>query len=165
MRAYQVFAGMPPEQATEVLRGIRECSPETFAGAVQAASAVMKMRPVAMRKQPLERQAQAVRRTAARVLANALAEELLAVYFLEWKKPLLLEWLEAIGLEHEDGMLASDAPAPPSEVRLSRAVESFRRGDDRANRELLLRAFAAQTAIDWPNLDALLEARPERDDG
>jgi hypothetical protein len=42
---------------------------------------------------------------------------------------------------------------------LRKAVEAQRAKGDDWNRELLLRAFAAQDAIDWPALDALLAAR------
>ena len=157
MRAFQIFAAMPPDRATEVLRGIAERSPAMFAQALLAASAALKARPVYLNRQPFERRANAVRRTVARVASNALAEELLAVYFLECRKPLLVEWLDTLGVEHEDGMLADAAPAPPPTEQLRAALKSFRTAQDEDDRELLLRAFAAQSAIDWPELDDLLE--------
>jgi hypothetical protein len=115
-------------------------------------------------RQPHAKRAELVRRALARVAASAVAEELLAVYFLDCRKELLVEWLDAVGLEHEDGTLKADAPPCPEAGKLAKAVERFRGaasqgGDpgDRAERELLLRAFAAQTAVDWPALEKLLE--------
>jgi hypothetical protein len=35
-------------------------------------------------------------------------------------------------------------------------VATFRKPDDAADRELLLQAFAAQSAIEWPALEALI---------
>ena len=62
-----------------------------------------------------------------------------------------------IGLEHEEGALKADAPACPADAALTKAVEKYRNAagaegepGDAWERELLLRAFAAQTAIDWP---------------
>ena len=160
MRSYQVFAAMSPEEATRVMKGLAEGSPAMFRQAVDAAAIAGKARPAFLRKQPFERRAQAVRRSLARVAANPVADEVLAVYFLECRKPLLLEWLDLLGLEHEDGTLADDAPAQPPEAELAAAIEKLRAGagDDAADRELLLRAFAAQDAIDWPELDALIGA-------
>jgi hypothetical protein len=104
-----------------------------------------------------------VRRALARVAASDVAEELLAVYFLDCRKELLVEWLDAVGLEHEEGSLKADSPACPEPARLDAALERFRGaakpdGDagDRFERELLLRAFAAQTAVDWPALEQKL---------
>jgi hypothetical protein len=90
------------------------------------------------------------------VAANVVSGEILAVYFLECRRPLLVEWLDSVGLEHEDGTLAADTPPQPAEAELERAVERFRAADDDPDRPLLLAAFCAQDAIEWPHLEALL---------
>jgi hypothetical protein len=147
---------MPPERAREVLKAISEVAPGAFGQAVAVASAALRARPVFLMRQPFDKRADAVRRTLARVAASDLAEELLAVYFLQCRKPLLLEWLDLVGLEHEEGALKSEAPpSPPADV-LAKAARTYRKSEDAADRELLLQAFAAQTAIDWPELEKLL---------
>ncbi len=156
MRPFQVFAGMSPEHATAVMRALSEHAPAIFAQAVHAASIALKARPAYLRRQPFAKRAEAVRRALARVGSNDIAEELLAVYFLECRKPLLIEWLDSLGIAHEDGTLEEDAPAPPPEADLAKAVEHFRAIDEDLDRELLLRAFASQRAVDWQALDALL---------
>jgi len=157
VRSYQVFAGMSQQQAEVLLDALAETSPAAAAQALAAASAAMKARAVYVKRLPPDRRAAAVRRALARVGANTLAEEILAVYFLECRKPLLLEWLDASGVEHEDGTLKETTPAQPAPDALAAAVKRFRKGDGAEDRELLLRAFAAQSSVDWPALDALLE--------
>ena len=127
------------------------------------AGAAMRARPVFLKKQPFERRAEAIRRALARVASNDLAEEFLAVYFLECRKPLLVEWLDGLGIDHEEGVLSQDRVEAPEDAALRKAVEGFRNAGDgepeaseAADRELLLRAFAAQSSIDWPLLDELL---------
>ena len=61
-----------------------------------------------------------------------------------------------VGLAHEDGTLKDDEPAQPAASELAAAVAKYRGAGDDPDRELLLRAFAAQSAIEWPALDALL---------
>jgi len=156
MRAYQVFAAMEPAHAEAVLATLAEKAPAATAQAVAIAAATMNARPQYLRKQPPSKRAAAVRRALARVKANDMAEEMLAVYFLECRKELLAEWLGLVGLEHEDGILQDDTPAAPSAADLKAAVDKFRSADDDADRLLLLRAFAAQTSIDWPDLDVLI---------
>lgn len=158
MRAYQVFARMRPEVAATLLEALSKQSPLVARQAVAAASAAMKARPVFLQRMPPEKRAQAVRRALARVAANDLAEEVLAVYFLECRQELLTSWLDTVGLAHDEGTLEEDAPAQPPAAKLRESVQAFREGDDPDQRELLLQAFAAQSAIDWPELDALLEA-------
>ena len=155
MRSFQVFAAMTPEQATVMMTSLKEKVPGMFAQAIAAAAAAFKARPVYVARQPIEKQAGSVRRAMSRVSANAFAEELLAVYFIECEKELLVEWLDSVGIEHEDGTLSKDEPKQPAKAALGKAVKAFRAVDDDPNRDLLLAAFAAQNSIDWPELDAL----------
>jgi hypothetical protein len=156
MRSYQVFAWLPPQHAEQMLARLAEKAPAMFVQALAAASAALKARPVYLQRQPFAKRAQAVRRTLSRVSTNAIADEVLAVYFLECRKELLVEWLDSLGVAHKDGTLEANAPPSPPDKKLRAAVEGFRAASDDADRELLLRAFAAQDAIEWPGLDALL---------
>ncbi|MCH7644874.1 MAG: hypothetical protein IH974_08555 [Myxococcales bacterium] len=157
MRSYQVFAAMPPDRAIAVMSGLSENAPGMFQQALFAASASMNARPVYLQRQPFEKQVTAVRRALSRVAANGVAEEILAVYFLECRKELLIEWLDLLGIEHEDGILKNDSPVVPEKAELQKARDTFCGVDDDADRSLLLHAFAAQGAIDWPDLEALLD--------
>jgi hypothetical protein len=158
LRSYQVFAAMTPEDAHRMMRGLSQKAPATFRQAVDAAALAMRARPVYLRNQPFEKRADAVRRTLARVAANPVADELLAIYFLECRKELLIEWLDLVGVAHEEGSLKEDAPPQPPEEKLREAAEKYLGQGDDADRGLLLRAFAAQHAVEWPALDALLGA-------
>ena len=157
MRSYQVFASMSRDHAISMMRALSKASPAMFRQAVDAAALAIKARPVYMRRQPFEKRAETVRRAMSRVAANPVADELLAVYFLECRKELLVEWLDLVGLAHEDGTLEDDEPAQPQEKALLSAADRYLAADDDADRELLLRAFAAQQVVEWPVLDARLE--------
>jgi hypothetical protein len=156
MRSFQIFASLPPERASALLRTVSEKLPVVFAQALGAACVALRSRPVYLQRQPFEKRAEAIRRALSRVAADPVAAEVLAAYFLECRKPLLVEWLDLVGLEHAEGVLASDAPPAPADAKLSTAVKKFLGADDDPDRPLLLRAFAAQEAIAWPGLDALL---------
>jgi len=117
MRAYQVFAGMSPEEASRVLNALQDQAPGIYTQAVASASVAFKARPQFLMKQPRDKRAQMVRRALSRVAASELAEEVLAHYFLDVKRPLLVEWLDAVGVPHEEGILqGEEAPAPPEEA-------------------------------------------------
>jgi hypothetical protein len=158
MRPYQIFASMPPEQARTLLDALAEKAPVAWAQALGLTAGVLKARPRFVRQRPPERRAELVRKALARIASDPIAEEMLAVYFLECRNELLVEWLDALGLEHDKGTLAGE-PTEPAEKKLHTAVSALRAkasDADRADRELLLRAFAAQRSIDWPGLEKLL---------
>lgn len=156
MRPHEIFAAMPPEQSETFFARLAEESPLTFTQALAGAASAMNSRPQYLLKQPMAKRVATVRRALSRVAAKPLAEEILAVYFLECRKELLTQWLDQLGLEHEDGVLEQSEPESPEPDQLEKDVEVFRGQDDDPDRELLLRAFASQSAIDWPALDALI---------
>lgn len=157
MRPNQIFAAMSQEKCGQIMEKISQQSPEAVKQTVAAAALALKFRPQFLLKQPLAMRVSSVRRALSRTGANTLAEELLAVYFLKCRLDLLTEWLDLVGLEHEEGMLKSDVPQSPAEAELREKVARFRAADGDEDRELLLEAFAAQTAIHWPVLDELIE--------
>src|SRR5262249_1711259 len=138
MRSFQVFAAMSPDEAERMLRVLSKEAPAMFRQAVDAAAVSIKARPVFLRRQSFELRAKTVRRALARVSANLVADELLAIYFLECRKPLLLEWLDLVGLAHEDGALKDDRPAEPPAADLAAAVEKYRGAGDHPAPHLLL---------------------------
>ena len=158
MKAYQVFQGMSRDEAVRVLDALRKETPGVYTQAVGAACAALKARPQFLMKQPREKRAHLVRQALSKVATNPVAEEVLAAYFLEVRNPLLCEWLDTLGLEHEEGVLNDDPPCP-SDADIEKALATFRKDEDAEDRELLLRAFAAQSLIEWPSLEARLAAR------
>jgi hypothetical protein len=156
VRSNEVFALMSPEEAKRFLDELREHSRDGAALALSAAAQAFKLRPEFLRKQPRPRQAEWMRKALARASSAAVAEELLAEYFLGGHRDLLGELLDAFGIEHEEGELREESPNAPDISALRETVESFRAGENPERRELLLRAFAAQTPISWPDLEALV---------
>ena len=156
MRSYQVFASLDPQRAVAIVRALHEKVPAIYAQALGAACVALRARPIYLQRQPVEKRAEAIRRALARVAADPIAAEVLAVYFLECRKPLLVEWLDQLGLPHKEGILEVDAPAQPADDTLREAARAFLAADDDPDRPVLLRAFAAQEAVAWPALEALL---------
>lgn len=163
MRPYEIFREMPSEPAATFFRALAENSPQAWAQCLGLAAAALRARPVFLRRRPFERQAEAVRRALARTASNDVAEEMLAIFFLECRRELLVAWLDAIGVAHENGVLQDDTVPEPEPEQLREAVQKFVGGEaagageaDPYERRLLLLAFAAQSSIQWPTLDGLL---------
>ncbi len=149
---------MSAEEAAEFYEELREESPATAQVALGAAANAFKLRIQYLTQQPRKKQADWIRRALSRPRSASIAEEVLASYFLEVQEDLVKELLDLLGIAHEDGQLEDANPPAPPPDKLEAAVETFRAGEESGLRELLLRAFAAQSAIDWPELDKLLDS-------
>jgi len=156
MRSNEIFSRMTTEEAARFLELMKQDARPVAAMALNAAAHAFKLRPEFLRKQPRARQAEWMRKSLGRTMAAAVSEELLATYFLDYQQPLLIELLDALGVPHEEGQLESAEPECPPTEKLAETIESFRKGEGQQRRELLLWAFAAQSAIDWPAFEELL---------
>jgi len=156
MRSNEIFSRMTTEEAARFLELMKQDARPVAALALNAAAQAFKLRPEFLRKQPKARQAEWMRKALGRTMAAAVSEELLATYFLDYQKDLLIELLDALGVAHEDGQLESADPECPPEDKLGEVVEQFRKGEGQPRRELLLWAFAAQSGINWPPLEKVL---------
>ena len=156
MRAHHVIGKMSPGDFERVFGKLNEESPESIQGATIGAAQILKFRPKFLLKQPLAKRINSIKGALSRVTGNQISEELLAVYFLKCRLDLLEEWLDLMGLEHEEGILTQEELPCPEEAELKQKVERFRDGEADEDRELLIRVFASQPAIDWPALEALL---------
>src|SRR5499426_766639 len=113
MRSHEVFARMTPARAEAFLAELRREAPPVSQMALAAAAGAFKLRPAFLKRQSPVKQAEWVRKALGRGTMAAVAEEILAEYFLGHHKALLVEWLDAVGLEHEDGVLKTSAPPAP----------------------------------------------------
>jgi hypothetical protein len=156
MRSNEIFSRMTTEQAAAFLDEVKREAVPVAQMALVAAAQAFRLRPQFLKKQPPLRQAEWMRKALGRTVGAPLAEEVLATYFLEHHVGLLKEWLDLLGIPHEEGQIQAESLDNPGKERIETAVSKFRQGDQAERRELLLRAFAAQSAVDWPELEALL---------
>jgi len=155
MRSNQVFSRMNADEALRFLNRLKDEAPTVAKVALGAAAEAFKLRPAFLKRQPRARQAEWVRRALGRNVGAMIAEEVLASYFIEQRTDLLIELLNELGIEHDEGALKGTPECPPKK-KLEAVVKKFRGGDDAETRELLLLAFAGQSAIDWALFDQVL---------
>ncbi len=156
MRPHQIIAAMSQERFDQLLGSLSDINPEVIQGTTAAAAQILKFRPKFLMKQPPAKRMKSIRQAVSRPNANHLAEELLAVYFLKCQLSLLIEWLDLIGLEHEEGILTQDEVPCPEAADLEKKVQQFLGASDGDDRKLLLQVFSGQAAVEWPALDELL---------
>ena len=156
MRPYQIFAAMKPEQARALLDASRR-APIAWAQVLGLTAGSLKARPMFVQKQPPS----AARSGCARRCRGSLripSPRRCSPSTSSSAERGARDWLPDRRGAREG--LADRRAEEPAAKKLGEAVEGFRKaaGDDAdaADRELLLRAFAAQSSIEWPGLDALL---------
>jgi hypothetical protein len=110
-----------------------------------------------VRRQPQALRARALRAWIVRQRDEDVAGDLLRVYFLGPRLPLVTSFLDATGVKHEKGQIGDDAEPDPAKVPA--AVEALQKefeADD-------VRLYLAVAARQWPENKAVLEAAAAAD--
>lgn len=146
---YQLLTDLPAERLAEIYRAL----PEPLRQALDAPVArVLNARLPSVRRQPEALKLKALRAWLARERDEALAGELLRAYLLGPRKQLVLDFLDATGVKHEDGQVGDDADPAPDQVPA--AVERLLAAHARED----VRLYLGVAALQWPRNAAVREA-------
>jgi len=114
----------------------------------------LKFRPQAIRKLPMQKRAHHARSMVLGGKNAELAYELFGTYLVRKDKALLTDFLDATGVEHEDGMISDVEEGKPDESKVPSAVEALDAkypADD-------VTLYLAMGAEHWPDVAAVQEA-------
>lgn len=143
------------DMSLDRLQSVVETLPEQVRRALDGAAAqALNSRPQTIHKRPLEMRVKALRSSLQRRRDEDLAGEILRTYLLGPRKDLVVAFLDATGVPHEDGQITDDEAGPDAE-KIGPAVDALVEEHDRDDVLLYLEIAAFQ----WPEVDAVGEAR------
>ncbi|MGH2604586.1 MAG: hypothetical protein ACRDJ9_35000, partial [Dehalococcoidia bacterium] len=135
---------------------VKRESPDMYRQAVAAAAGAFRLRPEVLRQQPAARQAATIRRALTQVDQQDLGAHLLIEWLTKSQKPMLAQFLDDLGIAHEDGTVKEGVGPEPDEDRLAAAIEHLRTTFPPEHVQIYLSAFFVITADDWERLSRLL---------
>lgn len=149
-------ADVREEAVRAVYRGSRDQG-QARREADRAIAAALNFREVAVRKLPTERRIGYVLRSVRP--DDQLASTLLMGLHLEERTALLSAFLDALGIEHEDGLIGDDEGAPPTPAALAEAVAAVSASFPADQVEVYLASLIAMDPETWGGLaDAVRSA-------
>ncbi len=114
----------------------------------------MKFRPQAIKKLPMDRRAKKARGLIVMHRNAELCYELFGSYLVKTKRDLVTGFLDATGVEHEDGMIQNIDAAAPKNEKIAAAVKDLDQRFDPDDVTLYLALAVEQ----WPEVEKLTEA-------
>ncbi|MGH9159648.1 MAG: hypothetical protein ACRD2X_06640 [Vicinamibacteraceae bacterium] len=114
-------------------------------------------RPKSVMGMPLERRVRALASTS--TLSETLAASLLVAYHLASQRPMMSAFLDALGIPHEDGLIAEDVTPQIDEARLDEAVGRVRASFPEEDVSLYFATLAMQDPATWTALGRFQQDR------
>jgi hypothetical protein len=129
------------------------------AEALAAIASRIKFRPKSVRAMPVEKKARQL--LALPALSEMLAIRILVSYHLQHHTPMMGSFLDALGIAHENGLIADeDLTAPPAE-RLAEAARTLAGTYTPDDAAVYLSTLVWQDPETWGGLADLPEVRPQ----
>lgn len=96
-------------------------------------------------------------------ISEAVAARLLVAYHLAHQRPMMGQFLEGLGIAHEDGMISDENLTPPAQERLAASAGALNASFPAADVSLYLSTLIWQDPETWGGLADLpqLRAAPE----
>lgn len=152
MTAQEIFAGLSPSEAGELLVSLKNDSREVYRAAVAALATRRNLRASFLDKKPLpERHAWMVRELTRAQNAD-VAIEVLQTWLVSSRKDMLRTFLDSLGIVHDGEGLVETLPAEPPRDNLEAAVAGLLAKFSKWEVRAYLQLFCEMDIADWPAL-------------
>lgn len=157
----RLWKSLAREERVEAARAFWERpSEEAALAAAQEIVKILRVRPQAFHKVPLEQRVRAVAGLAAP--PEALADALLISLHVDARRELLVAFLEALGIPHEEGLIEEEAEfEPPAVDRVRAALPALLVGHSPERVRVYWNALWLQDPERWAALAEVADELPE----
>jgi hypothetical protein len=161
MQAFQIFQAVSPELRSEILTWMQKEAREAFNTAMFEIGAKRKLRPQYFNsKSPADRL-----RWLAGYLTwksyDGVAEQILQLWLLKAKTPMLTAFLDAAGIKHDGNAQVDDLPEDLDAKKVKAGVDAMLKDHPGEQVAIYLQLFQRQKEGGWPALTAEMAKRDE----
>ncbi len=161
MTACDIFKSISPELGSEVLGFIQKNHKDVFRATVTTLAPQRKLRPVFVERKPPAEQLRWVLDTLRFRTSEAVGEQILQVWLMKSESAMLVDFMDALGLEHDGNGAVEDLPLELDAEKTKTAVASLLEKYDPAKVAIYLHVFQLQQSGGWPPLTDILASEPK----
>lgn len=156
MTYHELFGFMSPELAKRILEETYTNEKALYKATSNAVAAAKKLRPAFFEKKPrVQRDADILSMLGSPRLEEASAT-MLRGWLMKTQQPMLIDFLNALGLEHDKGVV-EDFPPSLDDATLKKAIDAIFAKYPREIAAVYIHAFGNMNDAGWKNLNEMLE--------
>jgi len=159
LKSYELFGFMSPALADDIVAFAHESDKPAYKAALAAVAQARHVRPVFLERQPRPQCHAAMVATLTRPAVDAAAGALIRAWLLKKQRAMLVDFLNALGIKHEDGVV-ENLPAEMDDTKLKSAVDTLLTKYPPETVAVYLNAFNEMNGANWANLKTMLENDP-----
>ena len=153
---------MSSSTAAEVFTYLQKEQKPVYKAAIQGLANQRNLRGVFIERKPPNERYPWLKAALSRPISDALASHLLQGWLLGANKPMLNDFLDALGIAHEEDGTVEELPASPPKEKITEAIEQLLTKYPAEKVAIYLHAFRdMDSTVQWPPLNELLSDLPE----
>jgi hypothetical protein len=157
LTSHELIGFMSPNLALEILTYAYESDKPLYHATLTAVAEARKLRPVYFERQPRTQRHAAMLATLAKPSLEMVTASLIRGWLLKKYKSMLIDFLDALGVEHKEGVV-DELPTAIADDKLRAAVDVLLSKYPPEVVAVYLNAFNEMNEVEWPNLKTMLEA-------
>jgi hypothetical protein len=151
---HEIFAHMPKETASKLLGFLFEKEKPLYKATIDSLTKQRKLRPVFVEKKPRNERFAWMKEN------EGVAAHLLQIWLVGGHREVLCDFLDALGIEHDENGTIDNLPPAPEKAALTKAIDTLLAKHDPAVVVIYLHAFQALDENGWATLEELLKEDP-----
>ena len=155
LRSHELIGFMSPALATEILTYTLETDKPMYRTVLSGVAEARHVRPVFLERKAKTERHNLMVSTLSKPSMDAVSANLLRTWLLKKYKEMLVDFLNALGIAHKDGVV-EDLPAEMDDAKLKSAVDTLLAKYPHEVVAVYLNAFNEMNEVEWPNLKAML---------
>ena len=159
LTSHELFGFMSPALALEILTYTYETDKPLYRATLAAVAEARKLRPVFLERQPRPQRHATMLSTLARTALNQVTGNLIRTWLLKKHKQMLIDFLNALGIKHEEGVV-EELPPTMDDAKVRTAVDELLAKHPAEAVAVYLHAFNEMNEVEWPGLKTLLDSDP-----
>jgi hypothetical protein len=159
-KPYEIFAALSPAVSEQLFSYIHEKEKPLYKASIDTLAKQRKLRPIFVERKPRAERHTWMRDALGRKVNEAVAAHLLQIWLVGAQAKLLCDFLDGLGISHDDnGTIETLPPAPPKE-KLRTTIDHLLTTHDPAVVVVYLNAFQALDENGWSTLAELIAEDP-----
>lgn len=157
---HEIFARMPAPAAEQLFTFLHEKEKPLYKATIDTLAKQRKLRPVFVERKPRPERHAWMRDVLGKKTNDGVSAHLLQIWLVGSQSKLLCDFLDGLGIAHDENGTIEELPAAPEKEKLATTIDGLFAKHDPAIVAVYLHAFQALDEEGWPTLEALLGEDP-----
>jgi hypothetical protein len=160
LKPHDILSRMSPAVAESLFSFLHENERALYKTTIDTLAQQRKLRAIFVERKPRAERHAWLKDVLGKKVNEAVAAHLLQIWLVGAQSKLLCDFLDALGIAHDENGTIENLPPAPSMEDLTKAVDTLLATYDPGVVTVYLHAFQALDEQGWPSLAALLEEDP-----